>query len=80
MNILFKNIKLVTPFEVLTGYCVEVRQRIISKIDKEDNILKDTVDEIVDGKDCIFPGCYFSTNFSKYAKNNYLCYNIYIIK
>ena len=58
MNILFKNIKLVTPFEVLTGYCVEVRQGIISKIDKEDNILKDTVDEIVDGK-----GLYLSPGF-----------------
>ena len=58
MNILFNNIKLVTPFEVLTGYCVEVRQGIISKIDKEDNILKDTVDEIVDGK-----GLYLSPGF-----------------
>ncbi|NLB33676.1 MAG: N-acetylglucosamine-6-phosphate deacetylase [Tissierellia bacterium] len=58
MNILFKNIKLVTPFEVLTGYCVEVRQGIISKIDKEDNIQKNNVDEIVDGK-----GLYLSPGF-----------------
>ena len=55
---LFKNIKLVTPFEVLTGYCVEVRQGIISKIDKEDNIQKNNVDEIVDGK-----GLYLSPGF-----------------
>ena len=50
MNILFKNIKLVTAFEILTGYCVEVRQGIISNIDKEDKIQKNSVDEIVDGK------------------------------
>ena len=58
MNILFKNIKLVTPFEILTGYCVEVRQGIISNIDKEDKIQKNSVDEIVDGK-----GLYLSPGF-----------------
>lgn len=58
MNILFKNVKIVVPSEVLTGYGVVLKHGIISNIDLEENIQENDIDEIIDGK-----GQYLSPGF-----------------
>jgi N-acetylglucosamine-6-phosphate deacetylase len=50
MNILLKNIKIVAPSEVLTGYGVVVKHGIITNIDLEENIQESSIDEIIDGR------------------------------
>lgn len=49
MSALYKNIRLITPEQVLNGYCVVVNHGIITGIDLEKNINLESVDEIVDG-------------------------------
>lgn len=58
MSILFKNIKLVTPYEVLIGYGVVASEGKIINIDLEENIPKNNINETIDGK-----GQYLSPGF-----------------
>lgn len=58
MSILLRNIKIITPSEVLIGYEVLVKQGKITKIDMQENMQNIEVDEIIDGK-----GQYLSPGF-----------------
>lgn len=58
MNILFKNIKLVTPYQVLHGYGVVINEGKIKSIDLEENINLKSINEVIDGK-----GQYLSPGF-----------------
>lgn len=49
MSTLIKNIKLITPNEVLTGYGVVFENDKIIKLDLEENIPEDSADNIIDG-------------------------------
>ncbi len=50
MSTLFKNIKLITPQEVLSGYGVITGEGKITSINPEQNIKTESVDQIIDGK------------------------------
>ncbi len=50
MNILFKNVKIVAPSEVLTGYGIVISHGKIVNMDLEQNIQESNIDEIIDGK------------------------------
>ncbi|KAF5053946.1 N-acetylglucosamine-6-phosphate deacetylase [anaerobic digester metagenome] len=58
MSILLRNIKIITPSEVLIGYEVLVKQGKITKIDLQENMQNIEFDEIIDGK-----GQYLSPGF-----------------
>lgn len=58
MSILLRNIKIITPSEVLIGYEVLVKQGKIMKIDLQENMQNIEFDEIIDGK-----GQYLSPGF-----------------
>lgn len=49
MSTLFKNIRLITPYEVLHGYGVIISEGKITNIDLEQNIKTESVDQIIDG-------------------------------
>lgn len=58
MNILFRNIKLITPNEVLHDYGLVIRQGKITNIDLEQNINLESINKVIDGK-----GLYLSPGF-----------------
>lgn len=58
MSTLFRNIKLITPYEVLTGYGVVINKGKITNIDLEQNIAADSITKIIDGN-----GQYLSPGF-----------------
>jgi len=58
MSILFRNIKLITPYRILHGYGVVVDEGKITNIDSEKNINTESINKIIDGK-----GQYLSPGF-----------------
>ena len=50
MSTLIKNIRLITPYEILEGYGVEVNKGKIINIDLEQNIRTNLINEIIDGE------------------------------
>lgn len=58
MSILFKNIKLVTPYRILHGYGVVIDEGKITSIDLDKNINTESINKIIDGK-----GQYLSPGF-----------------
>lgn len=58
MSTFYKNIKLITPYEVLYGYGVVINDGKITDVDLEKNINRESIQQIVDGK-----GQYLSPGF-----------------
>lgn len=56
--ILFKNIKLITPHDVIYGYGVVIDEGKIQSIELEQNINTESINEVIDGK-----GLYLSPGF-----------------
>lgn len=50
MKRLIKNISIITPYDIVHDYSVLIDREKIDKVDKEENIGKEEIDEIIDGK------------------------------
>ena len=50
MEILIKNVNIVTPYEIVHGYGVLIKDNIIKEIEKEENFEEENLDNIIDGK------------------------------
>ena len=47
---LIKNVKLITPYEVMTGHAVIIKKGKIVDILPQESVISDEYDEIIDGK------------------------------